>query len=129
MTKDFFIASTKSTPEVSFSAQDRAIKFKGRSNTENPLTFYQPVFDLLNECKECHAEDITMEFRISYMNTTSSKFIYAMLKSAAEMERGGTKVSAKWYYEPDDEDSFEVGEDLSKASQLKFDFIESEIND
>ena len=62
--------------------------------------------------------------QLEYFNTSSSKCILDVFKKLESL--AGTEVSVKWYYEEDDEDMLEAGEDYEAIIDLPFEMIEVE---
>jgi hypothetical protein len=57
----------------------------GRSIPENPGDFYRPVYEWVREMKQQYTGKISIGLGFEYINTTSAKWIYLMLKEIAEM--------------------------------------------
>ena len=65
-----------------------------------------------------------MNVQLEYFNTSSSKCILDVFKKLESVT--GSEVSVKWYYEEDDEDMLEAGEDYEAIIDLPFEMIEVE---
>ena len=61
---------------------------------------------------------------MEYFNTSSSKCILDVFKKLESIS--DSSVSVKWYYEEDDEDMLEAGEDYEAIIDLSFEMIEVE---
>jgi hypothetical protein len=64
-------------------------------------------------------------FKMTMFNTSSAKCIYDILKRIKAMSALGTEVEVNWYYEDNDEDMMECGEDFSDLLSMDFKYIES----
>ena len=126
MIEDLRIEKTSKTPEVLFSASDKRLVLFGRSRSEDPHKFYVPVYDLLDKMKTENSDKLELLFKLYYMNTSSSKCIYRILKSVKDLIDQGCKVQLEWYYMEDDDDMVELGEDLSFPLGLDIRFVEVE---
>ncbi len=105
---------------------DRDIKkmeISGRACPEDPVEFYQPVFDWLNEYMKDPDEKTVFEFKMSYYNTSSSKIIMMIMQRLEELADEGNDVLIKWYFLEDDEDMEEAGEDYSEMVDIEFEMI------
>ncbi len=113
---------TLNTPFISLNAESQVLTFSGRSLPENAPQFYSPVFDWCNAFLENCNKDLPtiFEFKLEYFNTSSSKLIYELLKLLSQLPN----LEVHWYYEPDDEDLIEAGEEFSELISAKFKFIE-----
>lgn len=114
-----FVESTKATPRVEFLPTGE-LSIQGRSLPEDTYTFYTP---LLNWAKQCLLETISLEIRLEYINTSSSKQIYTligMLKDNLSVKN----FRVHWYYEEGDEDGLETGKEFESMLKVPFEFHE-----
>lgn len=65
-------------------------------------------------------------FDFVYFNTSTSKCLYEILKKAKSYQIAGNEVDINWFYEEDDDDMKEVGEDFADLLDLPFHFCEKE---
>jgi hypothetical protein len=116
---NLFIESTLSTPAVSFNADKGIFNIGGKSLPENATGFYEVIEKTLDEFiaeKNNSLLVITCEFE--YINTSSSKAMYNILKKAVDNLK--YNVSIVWGYEDEDEDLKEQGEDFADALGVEF---------
>ena len=99
----------------------------GRSSPENSMQFYEPILSALSN--DIQGDKVDVRIKMEYFNTSSSKCIYDILKEVKRLEAKGKKVMVRWYYDEDDEDMLEAGEDYSDLLDLPFKFIEYHPND
>ena len=121
------IYPTKNTPAVLFHPKKGIFKLFGRSSPENAIQFYEPVRKAL--AGPVPAQKIDVRIKMEYFNTSSSKCIYDLLKDIKALDLKGKEVLVRWYYDEDDEDMLEAGEDYSDLLDLPFKFIEYHPND
>ena len=62
--------------------------------------------------------------RLEYFNTSSSKCILDVFKKLEKLKNTGADVHVNWYFETDDEDMEEAGEDYQAIVDLPFSIIE-----
>nr|WP_240739307.1 DUF1987 domain-containing protein [Marinitoga lauensis] len=75
-----YIKPTKSTPEINFDPEKKLLSIKGESYPENSFEFYNPVFEWLERfLSNNFEEEVTFEFEINYLNTSSTKSIMFIL--------------------------------------------------
>jgi len=96
----------------------------GRSISENPGDFYRPVLDWLALYIKKYVGDTKIELGFEYVNTSSTKWIYTILKEFSEMDGIGTKARFSWYFEHGDEDMYELGFILKGLVESPFDMYE-----
>ena len=111
------IKATKNTPMVNLNPEGKMI-IQGRSIIEDTFTFYNPIIEWV---KNCSSKKFTLEVRMEYMNTSSSKQVFTLLKSIKE-NYNIKDVYIKWYYESDDEDMLEMGKDYESMVHIPIDF-------
>ncbi len=117
------LESTNLTPEIKFDAESGLFELKGRSIPENSLEFYQPVYEWLDAYLENPNEKTVVNVQFDYFNTSSSKCILDILKRIDKLEDMDKDVLIKWYYDENDEDMMEAGEDYSDLLEAPFELL------
>ncbi len=116
------IQPTRNTPAVLLDPEKGVFKLFGRSSPENSIQFYEPLrLALANNIK---SQKVDVRIKMEYFNTSSSKCIYDLLKEVKALKDKGKDVTVRWYYDEDDEDMLEAGEDYSDLLDLSFILIE-----
>ena len=118
------IEGTPKTPTVHFDSVKGVFKLEGRSIPENSVEFYKPLVDWLDNYKENPLPKTTVEVKLEYFNTSSSKCILDVFKKLELIHKAKNDVEIKWYYEEDDEDMLEAGEDYESIIRVPFEMIE-----
>lgn len=118
------IAGTAKTPSVSFDAGKGVLEIKGRSIPENSIEFYKPLVDWLENYAESPLDNTKVNVQLEYFNTSSSKCILDVFKKLESIHKGKGEVQINWYYEEDDEDMLEAGEDYESIIRVPFKMIE-----
>lgn len=121
-----FIEPTRVTPLVNFDPDEGLLEIKGRSSPENSILFYQKVIDSLDEFADSDRSEFTANFSFEYFNTSSSKCLFDVFKRLSRISENGKSLIINWYYEEDDEDMMEAGEDYADLLDLDFNFLEIE---
>ena len=120
------IEGTPKTPTVNFEGTEGVIEIKGRSIPENSIEFYNPLVDWLEKYLSNPAEKTNVNIQLEYFNTSSSKCILDVFKKLEAIYKSGNEVLINWYYEEDDEDMLEAGEDYQSIIKIPFKMIEIE---
>jgi hypothetical protein len=81
----------------------------GRSVTENPGELYRPVHDWITKYAEDYLEKTTIQLGFEYINSSSTKWIFTIIKELAKLKESVKDVTVTWYYEKGDEDMNELG--------------------
>lgn len=118
------IEGTAKTPNVKFDASQGFIEIKGRSIPENSIEFYKPLVDWLEEYGKTPAALTKVNIQLEYFNTSSSKCILDVFKKLESIYKSKNEVIINWYYEEDDEDMLEAGEDYESIIRVPFKMIE-----
>ena len=63
---------------------------------------------------------VDVSIRLEYFNTSSSKCLMDLLK---RVEQSAAEATVLWYYEEDDEDMLEAGEDYDAIIDMPFRLI------
>ncbi|MFT5819481.1 MAG: hypothetical protein ACI8ZM_000705 [Crocinitomix sp.] len=114
------------TPTVNFNAADGTLELKGRSIPENSIEFYKPLNDWIDIYAGGPRPVTVVDVKLEYFNTSSSKCILDLFKQLESLNKQETEVKIKWYFEEDDEDMAEAGEDYEAIIDLPFQMIEVE---
>lgn len=122
-----FIEPTRVTPLINFDPDHGLLEIKGRSSPENSVQFYQDLIDALeNFAQGDEVSGLTANIAFEYFNTSSSKCLFDVFKKMTKIEDAGGELTINWFYEEDDEDMMEAGEDYSDLLDLEFNFLEIE---
>ena len=120
------VQSTTNTPAVRFNPQSNKFQLSGVSLPENVMEFYQPVLDWLMEYFNSPNPESIFEFKFSYLNTASSKMVSNIFKILDEQYTEGQKISIAWYYDLEDAEIREFGQDLSEMFEIPVEFLIAE---
>lgn len=116
------IEGTAKTPFVSFETTG-ALEMRGRSIPENSIEFFQPLIDWVDSYGKEKPSKLHLDMKLEYFNTSSSKCILDLFKRLEVIERQAADVVINWYFEEDDEDMQEAGEDYAAIVSLTFNII------
>lgn len=117
------LAKSTDTPAISFDHERGTLRIEGESYPENAMEFYRPVLESLNIFVEEREIALEVEFRMLYFNSSSSKCLLDLFDILEEYAASGKKVTVNWYYQEDDEDIKESGEDFAEDLKLDFELI------
>ncbi len=121
--EDIQIEGTPKTPSVKFIASEGSLEIKGRSIPENSIEFYKPLMDWIEQYSASPQKETVVNIQLEYFNTSSSKCILDLFK---KLEVINDQIVINWYYEEDDEDMLEAGEDYDAIINIPFKMIEIE---
>lgn len=121
--EDIRLEGTPKTPHVEFDGTAGTLEVKGRSIPENSIEFYKPLMDWIDNYATDPKENTVVNIQLEYFNTSSSKCILDLFK---KLEAINKEITINWYYEEDDEDMLEAGEDYDAIINIPFKMIEVE---
>ncbi len=127
---DILIEPTSVTPYVKIDSEGSSIVFRGKSSPANSLQFYHPIIEKIRTLFQNTNKTILVDLSFRYFNTSSSKCLFDLFKALKQLQNEGKTLDINWYYEEDDDDMMETGEDFADLLGLDFNFIEvEELND
>ena len=121
--ENLFIEGTLRTPSILLEADKGKIEFSGRSIPENSIEFYKPVVEWVEKYLEEPNDRTTILIKLEYFNTSSSKSLYEIFKKFEGVFKSGKNVLVRWFYEQEDEDMQESGEDFRDILKIPFELI------
>lgn len=111
------------TPHIMFKANGE-LKISGRSIPEDSRTFYQPIFNWLDDFKLNLPSKIEMKIELEYFNTSSSILLLNLFNSLVQLHHDKlTSVHISWFYHEDDDEMQEAGRDYKSIVRVPFDVI------
>lgn len=105
--------------------QQGLIEFRGVSCTDRSYEFYHEIWALLDQYLAVNDRAITANLSFEYFNTSSSKCIFDFLKRLKRFGASGKTLTVNWYFNSEDNDMKQVGEDYASVFDVEFNFIES----
>jgi len=112
--------ATPKTPNIEFDPSQGILEIKGRSNPENTIDFYRPLVAWLDEYVQNPPPKTVVNVHLEHFNTSSSKSILELFKALEPIHKSDNEVVINWFYEGDDEDILEAGENYQSITGLPF---------
>lgn len=130
--ESLIIERTETSPQIILDPIKNRFEFSGDSRPENAREFYMPVIKWLqqysmnlywkkNELNQ--KTGITIEFKFDYFNSTSAKYILDIFLILQKMEEQDHNVLIKWYYEENDLDIKEAGEEFLGSVIIPHEYV------
>lgn len=117
------IQATIKTPEVLFDPKNEVFEIKGKSVPDDAEAFFSDILAWIDDYVTKPNAFTTLKIDLEYFNISSSKRILFMLYKLNEIKEIGKDIKVEWFYNEDDEDMFEVGQDYAFMVKIPFDFI------
>jgi hypothetical protein len=134
-----YIGSTISSPEIILSLEENIFSITGTSRPEDVRSLYYPVIDWLKKLVDdllngthynfSSENPFRLKIDLSYFNSSSAKFLFDIFVELKNIAPSGIPVIVEWYYDNDDPELKEAGEDMSFMVDMKFKFIPKEVED
>ena len=118
----YSLTPTPKTPKIDFNAQNGNFEMSGRSIPENSIEFYKPLLDWLEAYCRDPQKQTELHVNLEYFNTSSSKCLVDILRKLEKINQHH-EVKVFWYYEKEDEDMMESGEDFKKILHLPIELV------
>ncbi|WP_089678645.1 DUF1987 domain-containing protein [Catalinimonas alkaloidigena] len=112
------LEGTEDTPKIILDGKNGIYEISGRSLPEDSAEFYGPVLEWLDQYADAPNSATEFVFKLEYFNTASSKLILDILSKLEDIDN----ASVVWYYDEDDEDMQEAGEEFSELVEVPFEF-------
>lgn len=122
--ENMLIEKTKSSPKVVMNAITGEWEISGSSYPENASEFYLPVFAWIDKFLMEVTKEVTMNFNLDYLNSSSIKFISEIVDKLNKYCNAGINVEINWKYNEIDDDIKELGEEFKEETACKFNLIE-----
>jgi len=123
--KPLDIQAGRTTPRILYSQEENILQIIGSSLPENVYSMYEPVMGWIDEFVAAPVLKPPMRiiFKIQYYNSGSIRYFAELLTKIAALNNKDLHYSVEWYYEADDDNIREAGEDLSEISETPFAMI------
>lgn len=120
MDKKVIIPKTSQTPEVEFDFENGKLFVRGKIVPENPFDFFDNFNQTFDRYVEANPDSITINMQLDYFNTVSSKLLSKFFQKAVNNSR----PVLNWYYEKNDVELKEAGEDYAQIINYPINLIE-----
>ncbi|NOY38204.1 MAG: DUF1987 domain-containing protein [Chlorobi bacterium] len=123
MDKEITIDQTRFSPGVRL--KKGTLKMEGRSVLNDPKPFFQPLFLWVDKYISGNPGTTRIDLKFEYINTSSTKWVFEMLRAIKQKKHSSDDLEINWYYETGDEDMYELGEILKSLMNSSFRIIET----
>jgi hypothetical protein len=127
------IQQTPNTPEIKLSTEENIFLIRGTSSPEDVRALYYPVIDWIRifvddlisgeYTKFNKKNPIDFHIDLVYFNSSSAKFLYDILMELRRIPHDTCPVIVNWYYDPEDTDMKDAGNDIAALVEMEFRYI------
>jgi hypothetical protein len=120
------IKETTHTPAVKLLPDEHRIVISGQSRLEDPSVFYEELTVWLDQTLNDFRTHVSVDFILQYLNSSSSKWLFHILKGLQSKFQGKKIITINWFYDSDDESILEAGEVFQSLLNLPFNLVETD---
>ncbi len=118
----YIIPKTNQTPLVEFDTLNGTLSMHGKMVPENPIDFFEKMTQTVDDYLKTNPSKLEINVRLDYFNTVSSKMLSKFFRKVTTEH----KPTLNWFYEKDDVELKEAGEDYSQIINYPINLIELE---
>jgi hypothetical protein len=108
----YSVSARDISPEIQLDPATGYMHLSGTSIPENSEEVYRPVLNWIKTYAQQPALKSSLEVRLDYFNTSSSKFLMEIFRLLKQIKESGHEVGIRWFYYEDDPDMLEAGQDF-----------------
>ncbi len=129
--RKLIIEKTSYSPKVILDPDKNVYMIEGESRPPDVRDFYDQILSWLKEFSlylaspDYNKDPVIFNLNFEYFNSSSGKLILDICKVLAGLHLKGFNIIVKWYYEKEDGDMLEVGQEMSRIVKFPFEFVES----
>lgn len=120
----YYLESTPKTPKLDLNPDADTFLISGRSIPENSIEFYRPLLDWLDAYVQNPLDSTVLEVKLEYFNTSSSKCLVEIFRKLEKISDNGKSIFVNWYFDEEDEDMQESGEDFKEIIKIPFKLVQ-----
>ena len=120
MAESLFLEATEDTPIIDFNVETGVFKVTGRALPEDAHEFFKPIEEWVQDYVENPLDSTTVEMRIDYFNSASTRYIFNLLMCFEDIVDDGGDAKIVWYYKEGDDMIESKGEEIASILELPF---------
>jgi hypothetical protein len=112
------IPATDESPKVIFDTDRGILEIVGKSLPEDTKGFYDPIIKEVQKYVNKPNPHTVINLKLNYLNSSSTKKILELVTHFEAIEKKGFSVELNWYYEENDDDMLEEGQEFNRLTEL-----------
>jgi hypothetical protein len=123
------IEATANSPKINFDPDKNIFEIKGESWPHDAEAFYSQIIAWFTDYSAILGKSRgTLDpglfiFDLDYFNSSSAIYILDICRNIARVRSKGKNISIRWHYEKDDSDMLSMGREMSRSSNVPFEYI------
>jgi hypothetical protein len=77
----------------------------------------------LSEYRFTKPAKVDLHVNLEYFNSSSGKLLLSLFKQVEQLKNDGVEAKIHWYYNENDEDMSEAGQDFESIIKLPFNYV------
>ena len=115
------IPETRSTPEVHFDLDKEIYLLRGRSIPADASSFFYPLEKWVEALSNAALpKSINIKIRLEHLNTGTIRALLNIFSRLLRLRGKGAEITFEWFYEENDEDLIDKGEEISLILDIPF---------
>ena len=110
-------------PGILLDKESGKFQIYGKSCPVDAFEFYDPVFKWFDEYITNPLKNTILDLNLTYFNTVSAKFLLRIMSKMEDLSDLGHDVKIRWFYNEEDEDLEEAGEEFESILDVNFELI------
>jgi hypothetical protein len=117
------LSGSMDCPKIVLDKGNGVFEISGKSLPENVNSFYGPIIGWFEEYFKTPNTETVVTMKMDYINTASSKILLSLFLMFEKASLEGKNIRVNWYYQEDDEDMYDVGEEYAEIVNVPFEII------
>lgn len=119
----YLLAPSPTTPYIYFNPEQEILEMKGNSTLINAMDVFKELLSALGIFKKSIYSELKVDIQLDYFNTSTYKCLLETVIYLKEMKSTGKNIVVNWYYNIEDEDALEHGEDIAQLSGMHLNLV------
>ncbi len=131
--KPYILESSELNPGVIFDPDNNNFEMTGSSRPEDVRDLFYPMLEWLKDLGEEISQGkytlfsknnpLIFKIKMDYFNSSSAKFMYDIFEELNIIYKSGSPLEIHWYFDKEDDDMREAGEEMQDLVEMEFQFI------
>lgn len=119
----YLLVPSPTTPYIYFNPENAILEMKGNSTLINAWEVFSELYEALANFKKSIYSKLNVNIRLDYFNTSTYKCLLETLICLKDIKSSGKNIVINWYYNIEDEDALERGEDIADLSGIQLNLV------
>jgi hypothetical protein len=112
------------TPKVVLDPETGEFEISGKAIPEHISKLRDPIMEWFDSNAGTVKGEAVFRIKLEYFNSSFAVLISYILRKIEKMQKDGADVKIKWFYEADDEDLHESGQEYASMTTVPVELVE-----